>query len=86
VTLYNPRSLKRTWQLERAFEILRVHRPANTPVGLVTDVGRPTQRIVRTTLAEADAQLVDMLTCVIIGAPSTRDINGLMVTPRGYQP
>ncbi len=86
VTLYNPRSLKRTWQLERAFEILRAHRPADTPVGLVTDVGRPTQRIVRTTLAEADAQLVDMLTCVVIGASSTRDINGLMVTPRGYQP
>jgi cobalt-precorrin 5A hydrolase / precorrin-3B C17-methyltransferase len=86
VTLYNPRSLKRTWQLERAFEILRAHRPANTPVGLVTDVGRPTQRIVRTTLAKADAQLVDMLTCVVIGASSTRDINGLMVTPRGYQP
>jgi cobalt-precorrin 5A hydrolase / precorrin-3B C17-methyltransferase len=86
VTLYNPRSLKRTWQLERAFEILRAHRPASTPVGLVTDVGRPTQRIVRTTLAEADAQLVDMLTCVVIGASSTRDINGLMVTPRGYQP
>jgi cobalt-precorrin 5A hydrolase / precorrin-3B C17-methyltransferase len=86
VTLYNPRSLKRTWQLERAFEILRAHRPATTPVGLVTDVGRPTQRIVRTTLADADAQLVDMLTCVVIGASSTRDINGLMVTPRGYQP
>jgi cobalt-precorrin 5A hydrolase / precorrin-3B C17-methyltransferase len=86
VTLYNPRSLKRTWQLESAFEILRAHRPANTPVGLVTDVGRPTQRIVRTTLSEADAQLVDMLTCVVIGASSTRDINGLMVTPRGYQP
>lgn len=86
VTLYNPRSLKRTWQLERAFEILRAYRPASTPVGLVTDVGRPTQRIVRTTLAEADAQLVDMLTCVVIGASSTRDINGLMVTPRGYHP
>ena len=86
VTLYNPRSLKRTWQLERAFEILRAHRPANTPVGLVTDVGRPTQGIVRTTLAEADAELVGMLTCVVIGASSTRDINGLMVTPRGYQP
>jgi cobalt-precorrin 5A hydrolase / precorrin-3B C17-methyltransferase len=86
VTLYNPRSLKRTWQLERAFEILRAHRPASTPVGLVTDVGRPTQRIVRTTLSEADVQLVDMLTCVVIGASSTRDINGLMVTPRGYQP
>jgi cobalt-precorrin 5A hydrolase / precorrin-3B C17-methyltransferase len=86
VTLYNPRSLKRTWQLDRAFEILRAHRPSDTPVGLVTDVGRPTQRIVRTTLAEADAQLVDMLTCVVIGASSTRDINCLMVTPRGYQP
>ena len=86
VTLYNPRSLKRTWQLDRAFDILRAHRPADTPVGLVTDVGRPTQRVLQTTLAEADSAMVDMLTCVVIGASFTRYINGRMVTPRGYQP
>ena len=86
VTLYNPRSLKRTWQLDRAFDILRAHRPADTPVGLVTDVGRPTQRVLQTTLAQADSAMVDMLTCVVIGASFTRYINGRMVTPRGYQP
>ena len=86
VTLYNPRSLKRTWQLEKAFEILRAHRPTDTPVGLVTDVGRTTERVILTTLAQANPEDVDMLTCVVIGASSTRTINGRMVTPRGYQP
>lgn len=86
VTLYNPRSLKRTWQLERAFEILRAHRPLDTPVGLVTEVGRTTERVILTTLAEAGPEDVDMLTCVVIGSSTTRTINGRMVTPRGYQP
>jgi cobalt-precorrin 5A hydrolase / precorrin-3B C17-methyltransferase len=84
VTFYNPRSLKRTWQLERALEILRVQRPSTTPVGLVTDVGRPTQRIVLTTLADVDPTMVDMLTCVVVGSSITREILGRMVTPRGY--
>lgn len=86
VTLYNPRSQKRTRQLERAFEILLAHRPPDTPVGLVTDVGRATERVTLTTITDADPTLVDMLTCVVIGASSTRLINGRMVTPRGYQP
>jgi cobalt-precorrin 5A hydrolase / precorrin-3B C17-methyltransferase len=84
VTFYNPRSLKRTWQLERALEILRAERPASTPVGLVTDVGRPTQRVVLTTLADVDPTMVDMLTCVVVGSSITREILGRMVTPRGY--
>lgn len=86
VTLYNPRSLKRTWQLERALEILAAHRPADTPVGLVTEVGRTTERVILTTLALARPEDVDMLTCVVVGASTTRTINGRMVTPRGYQP
>ena len=40
VAFYNPRSARRTWQLERAREILLGHRPGDTPVGVVTDAGR----------------------------------------------
>ena len=86
VTLYNPRSQRRTHQLERARQLLAEHRPPSTPVGLVTNVGRPGQRVVRTSLDELDPTTVDMLTCVVVGASSTRWVGDRMVTPRGYRP
>ena len=86
LTLYNPRSAGRTWQLEAALDIVRRHRPAATPVGVVADAYRPGQRVAWTTLAEVDPAAVGMTTCVIVGASSTRLIGGRMVTPRGYRP
>ncbi|MFP5320855.1 MAG: precorrin-3B C(17)-methyltransferase [Acidimicrobiia bacterium] len=84
VALYNPRSMRRTWQLERARELLLEHRPPTTPVGIVTDATRPDQRIVRTTLAELDPELVGMLSIVLIGSSTTTVVGDLVVTPRGY--
>jgi cobalt-precorrin 5A hydrolase/precorrin-3B C17-methyltransferase len=86
VTLYNPRSQGRDWQLPAACEILRAHRPPTTPVAVVTDAGRTGQRMVLTTLADLDPATVGMTTCVIVGSSTTRVVNGRMVTPRGYQP
>ena len=86
VCLYNPRSRTRTWQLDAARDILLVHRPPSVPVGIVTDAGRPGQAATLTTLADLDPTLVGMTSCVIIGATTTRIVNGRMVTPRGYQP
>jgi cobalt-precorrin 5A hydrolase/precorrin-3B C17-methyltransferase len=89
VSLYNPRSQRRTWQLARAVEILSKERPASCPVAVVTDVGRPGQTIVRTTLTDfapgTDAfDAVGMLSLVVVGASTTRWIGDRMVTPRGY--
>lgn len=84
VSLYNPRSRRRTWQLERAVEILGKHRPLDCPVAVATDVGRPGQRIVRTTLGQLDPDEVDMLSLVMVGSSTTRWVAGRMVTPRGY--
>ena len=86
VALYNPRSKTRTWQLPAAQQLLLTRRPATTPVGIVTDAGRAGQTITTTTLGQLDAGLVGMTTCVIIGASTTKMVNGRMVTPRGYQP
>ncbi len=86
VSLYNPRSRGRHWQLSRAVELLREHRSTTTPVGIVTDAGRPDQRLVITTLDELDAAVVGMTTCVVIGSSTSRLVNGRMVTPRGYRP
>jgi cobalt-precorrin 5A hydrolase/precorrin-3B C17-methyltransferase len=85
VTFYNPRSRGREWQLPRALEILRDHRPASTPVGLVRDASRAGERVVLTTLAEVDPGLVDMRTAVVVGNSQTRMVAGRMVTPRGYR-
>ena len=85
VSLYNPRSQGRTWQLDAARAILAQHRPPNTPVGIVTAAGRPGQLVTLTTLSEFDSGTVGMTTCVIVGATTTRVIAGRMVTPRGFQ-
>jgi cobalt-precorrin 5A hydrolase/precorrin-3B C17-methyltransferase len=86
VSLYNPRSQRRTWQLPRAVEILAPHRPADCPVAVTTDVGRPgRQHVRRTTLAELDPTAVGMLSLVVIGSSTTRWIGDRMVTPRGYK-
>ncbi len=85
VALYNPRSRGRTWQFDAACDILRGHRPAGTPVGVVTDASRPAQSVHLTTLEAVDAGAVGMTTCVIVGSSTTRVIGGRMVTPRGYE-
>jgi cobalt-precorrin 5A hydrolase/precorrin-3B C17-methyltransferase len=84
LVLYNPRSRRRTWQIEEARAILLRHRAPDTPVGLVTDAARHGQRALMTTLADMPAEEVSMTTCVIVGATTTRLVNGRMVTPRGY--
>jgi precorrin-3B methylase len=51
---------------------------------VLTDIGRPGARVVRTTLADLDPADVGMLSLVVVGATSTRWIGSHMVTPRGY--
>jgi len=84
VSLYNPRSRRRTTQFDDAIAILSGQRRPDTPVAVVTDVGRPSQKVVRTTLASLDANMVDMVSIVIVGSSTTRWIGTRMVTPRGY--
>ena len=84
VSLYNPRSKGRDWQLGKVKEILLEHRPPDTPVGIVKDAYRPTQRAILTDLASLRPEDVDMLTIVLVGSSKTRVVAGRMVTPRGY--
>jgi len=85
VAFYNPRSEDRDWQLGAALAILARHRAPETPVGVVHDAFRPGQRVLVTTLADADPAVADMRSVVIVGSASTRVIAGRMVTPRGYK-
>ena len=84
VALYNPRSLGRDWQLERARTLLLEQRHADTPVALARQLGRSGESVQLHTLGQLPVQDVDMLTLVLIGNSSTRVQDGRMVTPRGY--
>ncbi len=84
VALYNPRSQGRTWQLERAVELLQQERSGSIPVALARQLGRADEAISLHTLATLPIELVDMLTLVLIGNSSTRADADRLVTPRGY--
>nr|MBA3611070.1 precorrin-3B C(17)-methyltransferase [Rubrobacter sp.] len=84
VSLYNPRSQGRDWQLGKVKDLLLAHRPPDTPVGIVRDAYRPTQHVALTDLASLRPEDVDMLTIVVVGSSQTRLVAGRMVTPRGY--
>lgn len=85
VSLYNPRSRERDWQLDEAREVLLERRPASTPVAVVSDAQRPGQRVAITTLDDLEPAQVSMAATVIVGSSQTRVVDGRMVTPRGYR-
>jgi cobalt-precorrin 5A hydrolase/precorrin-3B C17-methyltransferase len=84
ISLYNPRSKGRDWQLGEVQEILLKHRPSDTPVGIVKDAYRPTQEVALTDLGSLRPEDVDMLTMVLVGNSQTVLVAGRMVTTRGY--
>jgi precorrin-3B C17-methyltransferase len=84
VALYNPRSQKRTRQLDEAAAIFRRHRPGATPVGVGTAIGSPDEEILFSDLDHFLELPIAMRSVVIIGSRSTRRIAEWFVTPRGY--
>ena len=84
VALYNPRSMGRDWQLQRAMELLLQSRPGSTPVVLARQLGRAEEQVSLHSLADLPVDRVDMLTLVLIGNSSSYVRDGRMVTPRGY--
>lgn len=85
IALYNPKSRRRTRQIEEARRILLRYRSSGTPVGLVNSAYREQQHVVVTTLGEMLNHEIGMLTTVIIGNSTTFVYEGMMITPRGYQ-
>jgi precorrin-2 C20-methyltransferase/precorrin-3B C17-methyltransferase len=87
LALYNPASRSRTEQIVRAQKLLLEVRSAETVVVVGRDVGREEESLVVTTLAELDAESIDMKCLVIVGASSTRrTASGDVWTPRFVEP
>lgn len=85
VVLYNPASKKRKKQIERAREILLLHRDPKTPVGIVKNLYREGQEKMISDLGNMLEQDIDMFTTVVVGNSQTYTMGNQMITPRGYQ-
>lgn len=91
MAFYNPISRARPWQLDKALDIVREYRAAQTLVVLGRDIGRPGSTLRTITLGELRSSDVDMRTMVIVGSSTTRrfgngDEGGEWVyTPRWYE-
>ncbi len=72
IALYNPISRARPWQLGRAFACLATHLAPDTVVVFGRAAGRPDEKLLVTSLAEADPAKADMATCIIVGSRETR--------------
>ncbi|MBQ9686117.1 MAG: precorrin-3B C(17)-methyltransferase [Oscillospiraceae bacterium] len=85
ICLYNPASRHRKDYLRRACEILLEEMDGGTVCGLARNIGREGERCRVLRLDELRDAEADMFTTVFIGASTTREIEGRMVTPRGYR-
>lgn len=94
IAFYNPVSRRRRTLLAEARDTLLQHRPADTPVLLASNLGRPEENLRLRRLADLQVDEVDMLTIVMIGAAGSRVVTSgdtsvaaggqWIYTPRGY--
>jgi precorrin-3B C17-methyltransferase len=84
ISIYNPKSHGRPWQLGKATEILLANLSPHTPVGLASRCGREGESIRLTTLENLPMADIDMQTLIIVGNKSTFVYEGRLITPRGY--
>ncbi len=85
ICLYNPSSMKRKDYLRKACDIILEHQSPKTECGYVRNIGREGESAVLCRLEDLREASVDMFTTVIIGNSQTKQLNGRLVTPRGYR-
>jgi cobalt-precorrin 5A hydrolase/precorrin-3B C17-methyltransferase len=89
IAFYNPVSQERTWQLEKAKEILLQWRSPQTPVVLARNLGRKGETVTVKFLEDMTINDADMRTIILIGSSKTRLIEQgktkqWVYTPRHY--
>ncbi|QAR33442.1 precorrin-3B C(17)-methyltransferase [Geovibrio thiophilus] len=80
--VYNPRSRKRTEQIEHALRVFASR--GNLACGYVRNSHRYGETMWAGRLSELNTEDLDMSTVLIIGCKKTIIKNGKLVTPRGY--
>jgi precorrin-3B C17-methyltransferase len=84
IALYNPASTRRRRPLAEARTVLLRHRPATTPVAVVTGAYRAAARCALTDLDRLLDEEIGMTTTVVVGSTQSYAFEGFLVTPRGY--
>lgn len=85
ICLYNPSSKKRHDYLQKACDLILKYAGEDTLCGIVEHIGREGEQKRLLSLKELRDTKVTMFTTVFIGNSQTREIDGKMVTPRGYR-
>ena len=85
VCLYNPSSKKRSDYLQKACDLMMQYKSPETVCGIVSYIGRDGEHYEVMDLKTLRETKVDMFTTVWVGNSQTKEINGKMVTPRGYR-
>lgn len=85
VCLYNPSSKKRSDYLQKACDLMMQYKRPETVCGIVSYIGRDGEHYEVMDLKTLRDTKVDMFTTVWVGNSQTKEINGKMVTPRGYR-
>ena len=84
LAIFNPKSIKRDWQLKKTVDLLLECRNPSTPVAIARQLGRPEESIEIHTLENLPFDRVDMLTILVIGNSQSVIKNNKFLTPRGY--
>ena len=82
MAFYNPRSKARPEGFGRALAVLREACEPERPVTFARAVSTPDQAVRTVSLAEAEPEMADMRTVVIVGSPLTRRVGRWVYTPR----
>ncbi|GAB3000645.1 precorrin-2 C(20)-methyltransferase [Mycobacterium bourgelatii] len=88
LTIYNPASKSRTWQVGAMRDLLLEHREPGTPVVIGRNVSGPDEEVRVVRLADLNPADVDMRCLLIIGSSQTQwhttDYGDRVFTPRRY--
>lgn len=82
MAFYNPRSASRPYQFARALEVLRETCGGARLITFARAVTTPDEHIRTVTLSEAEPEMADMRTVVIVGSSATRRVGRWVYTPR----
>lgn len=82
MAFYNPRSAARPHQFARVLDILREECGPDRLILFARAVSTPDERLHSVTLAEAQPEMADMRTLVILGNAATRRVGQWIYTPR----
>ena len=85
ICLYNPSSTKRHDYLQKACDLILRFKSPDTVCGMVRNIGREGEDCRIMNLSRLRDTPADMFTTVFIGNSQTREADGCMITPRGYQ-